>query len=332
MEIIELNFMILEKNIPNFHNSIFIIITSIPSSLGISLKLGNFLVKLALISNSNKKCEKCLRKWFYLLIKIIRKKLNLFYLSIPYKANLSVLTDYKYICEEKRSTGNLSWILDKYLRYNKNNIGLFWKISRIFFSCILCKKIVAVIDSGKFFEFTNLFQKNLLFLKFLKTMSVSNLSICNFCEGITKISKGIVFFYDNSRTLEYLIFLNEKFRKNNIKIKNKKLRISEFCSNHKKILFTNQTFFINIFSEMKYVYKITILDKLSYRHYFQTLSTFFTHLDSPEKFKSLKESKERSDSVLSISFSLYSRVNRYKISEITFLNLKNEKLHFEVNF
>jgi len=83
MEIIELNFMILEKNIPNFHNSIFIIITSIPSSLGISLKLGNFLVKLALISNSNKKCEKCLRKWFYLLIKIIRKKTKPFLFINP---------------------------------------------------------------------------------------------------------------------------------------------------------------------------------------------------------------------------------------------------------
>jgi len=159
MEIIELNFMILEKNIPNFHNSIFIIITSIPSSLGISLKLGNFLVKLALISNSNKKCEKCLRKWFYLLIKIIRKKLNLFYLSIPYKANLSVLTDYKYICEEKRSTGNLSWILDKYLRYNKNNIGLFWKISRIFFHVFYVKKLLLLSIQVNFLNLPIYFKK-----------------------------------------------------------------------------------------------------------------------------------------------------------------------------
>jgi len=301
-------------------------------SFGICLKLENLSLNLVLLSYSNKKYIKYLPEWFYLLVKIIRKKLKILYSTTYIKKNFFNFDTSKFIFKEKSFNSNFIWSSHKYSSFNKNNKDMSWRIAKIFFSCILCKKSVATINSSKFFGLFNLFQKNLLFLKFPKFTCISNFSLCTYCMEITRIFKKVVFLFDDISIIESLIFLNKKIIKNYLKNLNKNYKICDNFSNQKKIYHFHRHFFTYVFSKTKKIYLISKLLKLSKRFNFQIPFKFLNYLETTNNKKSIKEFKKEIISTFSIISKLCGRINKYKFIEITFLNSKKENIYNQIKF
>jgi len=329
---LEIKYLFLEKTTSLCYKFISQISLRSFYSFGICLKLENLLLNLVLLSFSNKNCIKYLPKWFYLLVKIIRKKLKILYGTTHIKKKFFNLDTSKFIFKEKSFNSTFIWSSRKYSSFNKNNKDMSWRITKIFFSCILCKKSVAIVNSSKFFGVFNLSQRNLLFLKFPKLTCLSNFSLCTYCLEITKIFKKVVFLFDNISIIENLIFLNKKFIKNFLKNIDKNHKICDNFSNQKKIYYFHWHFFTYVFSKTKKIYLISKLLKLPKRINFQIPFKFLDYLETTNNKKSIKEFKKEIISTFSIMSKLCGRINKYKFIEITFLNSKKENIYNQIKF
>ena len=275
------------------------------------------------------------KTWFYWLLKIIWKKLNLYRIIFFFKKNSLHLLSFNSNKIVNLNYNVSCWNHYKFLVQNSNNLNICWRKSKIFFSCTLCKKVLRLISSNRYLETSVIYRKSTTFLKFKLIPSASKLLVCRICKAPTKIIKKVIILSQNFFIFENFLFQrkNNKTEMNKILFKSiKYLKFRPLIRSH----FGLKPKIYGVFgSDKKKIFSCCCeLFLCAYIFMFFRSSENFIGLTRSILNDQIIMNKHHKNKLNSDFFSvkILFKLEVYKIFEKTFLEFYNENIFNLINF
>lgn len=289
-------------------------------SFRVFLKYRKFLSVLSNVLNFTENQKNSQNNWFFHLIKLFKKKIELFYFLFYKSFSTSPFSMINFNEKGVLFDKILCCSIHKFLEFYQNNHFTAWKTIIFSFECSVCQKTIFNVRSAEIFNLTNFFHINIFFFKFLTRFSSSKKikGVC--CNNTTRIFKKVLWNSDTIFLLENFIFFDKEPKKIYLCYIHDEFLIEEFCIKFKKVVLRKMAFL------PKFLIKKNEFILGNYQDYF--------FLKYPESFKEniKKETCNKNKLIYTGETNFRYRIEKLKQIEQTYLETQKEKINKIIKF